>query len=166
MEFRHEVNRSLWDYWNNKRPAGKIPTESDFDLLDLAPLLPRIFMVKPSEHNEPVYHYSGRQLADFAGVDLTGDRATKLVPREEHEAVAEFLTEVIEGPAIGRIERFVRSKNGRKIWIEMSFLPFGDSERATGLFGSMTALEPFIGEEKLDANHQGVITERHLQEIT
>ncbi|MEK9970742.1 MAG: PAS domain-containing protein [Ferrovibrio sp.] len=122
--------RALFSYWTDKRGVRAWPARSDFDPLDLKPLLGHLALLDVIRTNaadaSPRFRYRlfGTAFAEWFGFEMTG-RMIDDWPVPEYRAVmtASYREVVSAGRPFRRLRRFI--KDGRLLRYEAVMLPLG-----------------------------------------
>lgn len=128
-----EATLALADLWYRTRDrlGVRAPHKTDLPLRELAPFMPNIALVRFDADGRAKYELFGTQLADWAGVDLTGhylDETFTPEARAQREAgLADF--DMTTGPDALRARWSIgkaTTTSGRVVQVEDLALPYFD----------------------------------------
>jgi hypothetical protein len=88
----HADIHALYAYWDGKRAGRSMPARADLDPVDIAGLMPQVFMVDvDGEGRDLTYRLFGTGLVMLFGRDLTGQRVGEgLLTHAAEEARARY----------------------------------------------------------------------------
>src|SRR5690606_4182943 len=92
--------RQIHAYWRARCSAGRLPGRADIDPVDLAPLLPRIYLVDVIRSDDhPVlgfrYRLLGTEHLQINGRELTGMTLDEAMDKGRGEALRAVYTDVV-----------------------------------------------------------------------
>ena len=93
----HVAIKELYDYWRSVSPCGELPGRQHIDPIDLAPLLPNIWLLEV--HREPLRFWRrlvGTSIEAFAEGNLTGGWLHDKLNDDNFDEVQKALIEVVE----------------------------------------------------------------------
>ncbi len=96
-ENAHTDVKALYEYWLSISPAGKLPGRQHFEPMDIAPLLPNLWLI--DVHREPLRFWRrlvGSRIEEFAGMNLTNGWVGDRLSGTRLSGVHSFLTDVVE----------------------------------------------------------------------
>lgn len=110
--------RLLHDYWQGKRPPGRLPARRDIDPVEIPQLMPQVALVdilrEPLDYR---YRLFGTRLVEMMGTERTGKRM-----REVMDATAVAASERLIAGLIDTREPIAFA--GRLFWLDKDFIGF------------------------------------------
>lgn len=110
--------RRLHEYWQEKRPPGRLPGRRDIDPIEIPQLMPQVALVDilrdPLDYR---YRLFGTRLVDVMGAERTGKRM-----REVMDPAAIAATEQLLAGLIATREPI--AFGGRLFWLDKEFIRF------------------------------------------
>ncbi len=93
---------SLYDYWNAKRGARRMPTRADIDPLEMRSWLGNLLLIEVVD-NRFTYRLYGTKFVDSFGVDMTGRSVDDLAAEQRERVLADYESVRSSGQPRGRL---------------------------------------------------------------
>lgn len=125
MKLKTEGARTLLAYWERQKGEGRLPSSTDLDLVDLAPILSNIVLYE-HEANDFTVRFFGTEMVRRLGVDPTGTKVSAGADDPFVNLIIDHLGQVITGPAILAWEYHAQTNEGPLLDIEQIMLPWAN----------------------------------------
>lgn len=127
MDLKTEGARTLLAYWESQKGNGRLPSTTDLDLVDLAPILSNMVIY---EHGESDFttRFFGTEMVRRLGVDLTGTKTSAFTDQPFGKLIIDHLTQVIDGPTMRALEYHSQTNEGPVLEIEHIMLPWANEK--------------------------------------
>lgn len=134
----HSNTELLIDYWRTKKGRAPVLDRRDVDPAELAPFLPRMFMVGRRADGGFILRLAGQYLVDAHGRARAGDDLFGLWRDEDHPLMRRSLERALARAAPLIVQAETRGERGRPILIEVAFAPLSAGgeipDRFVGLY--------------------------------
>jgi hypothetical protein len=131
MKLETEGARTLYAYWNRLRDGRPMPQVREFDLVEIAHILPNTMMHTPKSDGDFIFKFFGTSLVRSVGTDLTGMSLSDVLEKVDQETSSAELMRVLVEP-MALVNRFATTANeGKSYETEHLYLPLAN-ERGVG----------------------------------
>ena len=122
----HPVFRLPCELWQRKRGARRLPSRSDFDPLELKPILSRLMLIEVVP-DPPDFRYrlAGTLSRDLTGEDWTGRSVLDLVPLQHGRLLWNALCEMQQTLEPQYVQLSAISSGGQPLSYNVLRLPLG-----------------------------------------
>lgn len=99
MNLKTEGAQALYSYWDRLRDGRLMPLATEFDLVEIAAILPNVMIYTFNKTNSFDFKFFGTALVRSVGADLTGLGLSDVLENGDHEKSHSQLKRVIAEPA-------------------------------------------------------------------
>lgn len=134
--FWHPDVTRFYDYWRKITPPGRLPGRQHFDPLDIALIMPRVWMldvVQPGPRFR--YRMAGTMEVDTLGMDPTGRWLDEVhdAYRTRPDIASRYVASVVEGRPTYRFGKVTFVHNREHRFVQNMILPFAQDGKTVDL---------------------------------
>jgi hypothetical protein len=123
VDFNHPGFATLFDYWQSLRQGAAVPRAADFDLLELASLLPDISLLDVTGLDCVTARFVGTGITERLGMDPTGLNLLGIQAKNSLDRVARAYHSMANLPCGGMARFLSIYSSGREAVARSLYLP-------------------------------------------